>query len=31
MICLACLPFMKPVAKPAPQAAGLEVPEAIAP
>jgi PAT family beta-lactamase induction signal transducer AmpG len=31
MICLACLPFMKPAAKPAPQLPGAEVPEAIAP
>ena len=31
LVCLACLPFMKPAAKPAPQPAGAEVPEAISP
>jgi PAT family beta-lactamase induction signal transducer AmpG len=31
LVCLACLPFMKPAAKPAPQPAGADVPEAISP
>jgi PAT family beta-lactamase induction signal transducer AmpG len=31
LVCLACLPFMNAVAKPAAQAAGAEVPEAISP
>jgi len=31
LVCLACLPFMKPAAKPEPVPAGAEVPEAIAP
>jgi PAT family beta-lactamase induction signal transducer AmpG len=31
LVCLACLPFMKPVAKPAPPIVGAEVPEAISP
>jgi len=31
LVCLACLPFMKPAAKPEPQPAGADVPEAISP
>jgi PAT family beta-lactamase induction signal transducer AmpG len=31
LVCLACLPFMKPAAKPAPPIVGAEVPEAISP
>ena len=31
LVCLACLPFMKPAAKPVPRPAGAEVPEAFSP
>jgi len=31
LVCLGCLPFMKPAAKPAAPSVGAEVPEAIAP